>query len=120
MAANFSYAEFQPNDGGFVFTPTTLAKFESTLSELNEDLASSFNTSAALKSESAANCLWADLSDYSGSDTEDGSNSGPATKRSKTSAHSYAEVNSSRIDQRTGRKLPGPRPTRNLDNVSYI
>jgi hypothetical protein len=124
------------NDSDLVFTPTTFASFENNLSSLHDELmatASITNGGVALKSETAANQLWAgkmmceDDDDDDDDDDEDeddeSSNSVPARKMQKTGqsfARATAASKNDNGDPKPPRKLPGPRPRRNLEDMTPL
>jgi hypothetical protein len=118
------------------FTPTTLAKFEATFSDFNADLAASeqnCSSLGALTSEAAANQLWGGAAgssqgEYSDSEDSDGSNSNwsVASKKRKTTKQGEQKVTSwggeagEQGEQKPPRKLPGPRPSRPLDQMTPL
>jgi len=115
---------FRDSGCEITFTPTTLATLENTLSNLNEDIAASFDRADVHQYEVESRRLWSDSADYTGDDddgddSEDSSNSEwtrvkneiPSSVPSMNEGHSES-------DQRPARKLPGPRPARSIDNVN--
>lgn len=123
------------DSGSMAFTPTTLAKFEATFSDLNDDLAAAgsgqnYTTLGGLTSEAAANQFWGGTSsnqgDYSEGEESDGSNSNwsVASKKQKTTEGRAVTgglaAGGQSAEQKPPRKLPGPRPSRPLDQMTPL
>jgi hypothetical protein len=129
MAANEEYVITT----GLAFTPTTLANFANTLTDLNNDLAATqSSTSSGRKSVPSAdqyfsNSYQSDSSDYDDDDDDESqdSNSNTVGKRVKMEPE-YVNINGTSVlvknttDQRPPRKLPGPRPSRTLEEMTPI
>jgi len=116
---------------GMAFTPTTMAQFESTLNELNDNLVSGYSTASvtsALKYDSSANRLWGNVgrtsqefSEYEDDDDSDDSNSNMGDNKRTKNGQTYTEMTNvnGQTEQRV-RKLPGPRPSRTLEEMTPL
>jgi len=111
------------------FTPTTLARFQNTLSELNNDLALSASSGQRSCDQLVTSANQSDYSDDDDDDDEDtcsqDSNSNMTNSRKRKAQPEYITMTAvgtlpGTTDQRPPRKLPGPRPKRTLEEMSPI
>jgi len=113
---------------GMAFTPTTMTQFESTLNEINDNMMAGYSTAGALKYDSSANRLWGNMgrssqefSEYEDDDDSDDSNSNTGDNKRTKNGQTYTEMTtvSGQPEQRV-RKLPGPRPSRTLEEMTPL